>query len=503
MRTRILLALLGTSALVACSSSDASPGEAAATADAAPPGTSPGTSDGAGPGAGDGGAPDGGGKLPAKNLALSGVSFRNVGRKGDALRIGIKGADTHMETSAAIVRVVDADGAPVVAFDTNWDGVADAPERRFHFDSSAMGQPTFVASITIPDVFGRAPSIAKVIVTLEDEVGGHSAPITQALSKQVLRGPFEACDPAKISDRCPAGMACSGAPSTCHDGVAPDLQRYAYFGGSSPRMLFRGAEPDEDIDHISIEFLDANGASIAANLGTDEDPQMSTGITLDAMGAGSDATFFLSSMPIASFAVQVPKIAARVTDLAGNSSARVVFDATAVPVRSAGQACDWNGFDACSSGNVCAPGLAEAANKCASATTERRTKCSAAAELDPAKGKTKAFGSTSGASLWDAPIGCVSNDATGRPESVVRLHLAAALPSLVITTAVPETDFDTAVYLVPGCPDSASAALGCNDDLVGTSSTLRLQNVAAGDYTIVVESVHMRGGQFGVAISSK
>jgi len=502
MRTRILLALLGASALVACSSSDAPPSDAPETADAADA-AAPTGKPADGPGAGDGSAPDGGGPLPAKNLALNGVSFRSVGRTGEALRVGIKGVDTHKETSAAIVRVVDADGAPVIAFDTNWDGVADAPERRFHFDTSTVGQASFVAAITIPEVFGRAPTIAKVIVTLEDEAGGHSAPLTQALSKQALRGPFEACDVAKMSDRCPAGMACSGTPPTCHDGVAPDLQRYAYFGGSSPRMLFRGAEPDEDIDRINIEFLDANGVSTSANLGTDEDPQMSSSITLDASRAFADATFFLSSMPIASFAVQVPKIAATVTDLAGNSSARVVFDATPVPVRSAGQTCDWSGFDACSSGNVCVPGLPEAANKCASATTERKAKCAAAAELDPAKGKTKAFGSTSGASLWDAPIGCVSNDATGRPESVVRLHLAAPLPSLVITTAVPETDFDTAVYLVAGCPDSAGAALGCNDDVVGTSSTLRLQNVAAGDYTIVVESVHMRGGHFGVVISSK
>ena len=269
-------------------------------------------------------------------------------------------------------------------------------------------------------------------------------------------------------------------------------------------MLFAGTDPDQDVKQISVEFLDANGSPTSVNLGTKDDPVMNSGILLDAtssMAGGS--SFFFSNPPSVGFDSLVPKIAATVSDGAGNASSRVVVAATSVPTRAAGDACDWAGFDACAAGNACAPGIAGAANVCIAKASLVTAKCGGAPQIDPSKGATKAFGASGGVSLWDAPAGCVPNDAVGRPEGVVRLHLGAAVANLVITTAVSETDHDTAVYLLPGCAATSATALGCNDDTTGFSSTLSLKNVAAGDYTIVVESVSTRGGRFGVSVEAK
>lgn len=453
-----------------------------------------------------GGGTSSGGEAPspiAKGVALTATSFRNIGRLGEDLRVAVKGTDAAKNTSAIFVRFVDAAGAPVVALDTDWDGVPDASERRFHFDVSTIGQASFTGSVVIPGTFSPTSKIAKAVVALENEAGGRTAPMEQEIALQALRGEGQACDPARYFDRCPAGMGCGGTPSSCQAGVAPSFVRVGYFGGASPRMVFQGTEPDEDIDEIAIEFLDASGSGQTVNVGSEENPDMSAGISIDARGSNSIDAFSVTSRPIQGFDLLVPKIAATVRDTHGHTSSRLVVAASPMPVRGVGQACDHAGFDTCSTGNVCSPGLAESKNKCASATPLRATKCKDGPALDPAKGKTQAFGTTSGASLWDAPIGCIPNDAKELPESAVRLHLATAATTLIVSTALPETDFDTAVYLLPGCAPDSSTALGCNDDVKGYSSTLTLANVPAGDYTIVIDSVRPRGGHFGVSVEVK
>jgi hypothetical protein len=497
-------ALLGALVSTACSSSgDSSDAASSSSPDAS---SSPATdADGGASGpAGEGSTAPPDNHPIAKNLALSAVSFKNVGRYGEALRVAVKGADTGKQTSAMFVRFVDSADQPVIALDTDWDGAPDAAERRFHFDTSTLGQASFIGSVVIQGVFSPSSKIAKVIVSLVDEAGGRSASMAQAITLQATRAEGEACDPNKVVDRCADGLGCGGAPSsTCLAGVAPVVSRIGYFGGNAPRMVFQGSEPDEDIDEVAIEFLDAAGNPKSVNLGTDDDPSMGSGLTLDAKLGVEGTSFSVVSTPIKGFEQQAPKIAATVSDGHGHRSTRAVAAASSMPVRGVGQVCDWAGFDACSAGNVCSPGLPTTENKCASAAPLRASRCSAGPILEPSKGIKQAFGTTAGASLWDAPSGCVGNDATGRPESTVRLRLATAAPTLVITTALPETDFDTAVYLLPGCPASSAAALGCNDDERGTSSTLTLKNVPAGDYTIVVESVKPRAGRFGVSVEVK
>ncbi len=434
----------------------------------------------------------------AANLALTSLTFRQVGRKGDDLLVEVSGTDSLKATSAVVLTFLDASGAPVpAAVDTDWDGEPDAAGKRFHFEASTMGKDAFTGTVLVKGAF--LSSIHGVRAALEDEAGGLSASVKADLTVQALRDASAACDPAKIVDRCPAGMSCSGAPATCQPGVAPSLAKAAYVGGANGKMLFKGLDPDEDVTELSIEFLDASNQPVSVSWF--EDGPTSSSIPL--YPAWSEGTAFLfEGLPSVEFSSQVAKIAATATDAMGFTSTRVISSKSSLPTRTAGQTCDPDGLDVCATGLVCAKALASSPSPtCASASTMRTKKCAAVPALDPTKGVLRAFGRVEGASMWDPPSGCIPALATARPEAAVPLKLPKGAARLVVTTALPETDFDTAVYLLPSCAATSAGALGCNDDEKGFSSTLSLENVPAGDYTIVVESVAARGGHFGVAVT--
>ncbi len=136
-----------------------------------------------------------------------------------------------------------------------------------------------------------------------------------------------------------------------------------------------------------------------------------------------------------------------------------------------------------------------------------------------------AWGQAAGPSLFEPPTGCTVPSAVYRPESLLSLSLVADVSTLTLSTATPETDFDTILYVLPSCtplPTSATdlaetdggavtsgidsgaiAALGCNDDVDGQgyASTLVLNNVPAGNYIVVVDSFGYQGGHYGLTIS--
>ncbi|HVH48219.1 MAG TPA: hypothetical protein VM925_38060 [Labilithrix sp.] len=496
MKTRLLSLVLSATAFVACSSpasngsSSGQTNEEPATGEETPGETTP-----------DPGSSSGD---PATTTppGIASASVRNIGRHGDTIRIQVSGTDAAKQTSAARVRFTDANDAPVDALDTDWDAIPDAPERTFHFDKSTLGSASFEGTITIPSAFASNSKIKKAFIALENEAGTRSTEVSADLVEQLVKAEGEACDAQKIESRCDDGLACSGTPAVCQPGSAPVLSKVAYYGGATPKMLFRGDEADEDIASISVEFLDnASNAKNVVISGEGEDAVTANNISVDARGSGFGTTYFVEAFPATSFVSQVPKIAATAVDIVGRSSTRTITALSAIPTRNVGQSCDPDGFDTCASNSVCAPGIRTETNTCKSASTTRTAKCKATAALDPAKAPARTFGTVAGVSLWDPPVGCVPNDAVGRPEAAIPLHLGAAAPSLTITTALPETNFDTAVYVIPSCAASSANALGCNDDVKGYSSTLTLKDVPAGDYTIIVESVQMRGGQFGIAVT--
>lgn len=502
MRRAVWLVAPSVMALIAACSSPGAGGS-----DAGPGGgTDGGTpeADGSAPGAdGSTPGPDGGtdgGKPTSANLKLTAATLANVGRKGIDLQIALTGSDTKGRTSSAHLSFLDASDNEITAFDTNWDGVADATERRAFFDTSASGKTSFTSTITFPGILTRVANIEKVKVSLQDATNARSNELVATLSRQTQGEENDPCDTKMITSRCAPGLSCAGAPATCKAGVAPQFNGVAYYNGPrGPVMLFRGTEPDQDMSNIDVEFLNGAGAPVAIDL--NNDGNMTSAFSIDAKASSAtSATFFLQNDPAAGFETMVPKIRATPRDLFGHTGNAVIAAVTTAPVKGVGQACDPYGFDACTGGNLCAPGIPGATNTCTSGSSLRTTACSASVKLDTSKTTLTAYGRTQGVSLWEPPSGCVTGDATGRPEGIISLHVAAATPKLTLTTALPETEFDTAIYLVPGCAASGASALGCNDDVQGFSSTLVLNNVPAGDYTIVVEAVSRTGGIFGVNV---
>jgi len=56
------------------------------------------------------------------------------------------------------------------------------------------------------------------------------------------------------------------------------------------------------------------------------------------------------------------------------------------------------------------------------------------------------------------------------------------------------------IYLLAGAGDTEDSAIDCNDDTAGTAGAITVHDLAPGDYTIVVDSKSMTGGQFGVKL---
>jgi hypothetical protein len=473
------------------------PGDGTSSGEVANPVTDPVPDPGPGPEPGSSGGPI------AANLAITQVTFRQAGRRGDGLFFEVKGRDSLKNTSAVIVELLSTSGEPVKAFDTDWDGVIDSGTRRFHFDATTIGQASFTGSVLARGAF--LAGVKKVRVVLEDEAGGRSAPVIADIVMQEVREAGAACDPARLADRCQEHMSCSGTPAVCQTSTAPMLAAVAYVGGASGRMMFKGTDPDEDVAAVSVEFLD--GASKPISVPWYDDPSSPSTSSLELPARHLEGSgFFVDTFPSAEFSAKVAKIAATATDTMGFASKRQVVARAELPVKGAGKPCDPDGLDACATGTVCAPGIASAAsNTCVSAVTARSKKCSAFGALDPSKRAARAFGRIEGTSLWEPPPGCLGPEAKGFPEAAIPLKLSKPAAKLTITTSLPETEFDTAVYLIASCAPTVKDTDPCNDDDGKRfSSSLSLTNVPAGNYTIIVESARdARGGRFGLSVEAE
>ncbi len=476
--------LTAAAALVACKSG----GEAASHGTGGSSQTGPGAT----------GGPPGSMLTPVSNGTLS-VTLQNSGRHGYDVLFTIQGTDSAGQTSEAQVQFLDASNAPVIAFDTNWDGLPDSSQKRLHFDQSTLGQKTFTQTITLPQLYAQAPTIASAIVALSDTTGKLSSTVTATLATQAVVKPGGRCDTAEIADRCDDGYYCTGTPATCQTAAAPAVTRIAYYGGSSPSELFLGTDQAEDIASLQINFMDSNNKPVVLDVSGDNVSAPGSSTILDVSSVGGQ-TFFFENDPAAAFASAVPRIQVTPTDSLGRVGTSMSASMTTQPTIAPNLSCDAYGFSLCATGTACSPGIPGGSNKCTSVPILQTAKCAAAPQATSA-GLLAGWGLVSGVSVWDPPVGCASVTAVGHPESLVMLDLTQSVAALTISTATPETDFNTVVYVLPECATSSSEAIGCNDDTQGYSSTVTLTNVPAGTYAIVVDSVTSQTGHFGLTIS--
>jgi hypothetical protein len=432
------------------------------------------------------------------------VTLQNSGRHGTSLYFAVQGSDANAQTTEMQVQLQNAAGATVTAFDTDWDGVADSASTRLHFDTSTLGETNFTTSITLPGMVANVPSIAQAVVSLVDQSGNVGTPMTVMLDQQPIVMSGGACDIHEVANRCADGFVCSGtgdagANATCETAPAPSLSQVAYYGGTNPAQIFLGNDPAEDLQTIVVAFEDSTGNSISVDLSGDG--TIASSVSLNALTATGQA-FYFEDNPVPSFTTQVPKISVTPIDSQGHSGTPVVAALSNQPVRSNGQMCDAYGVTACSTNSACSPGIVGAANTCSAVSSLQMTKCTAATAA-LTTGQLAGWGLVQGTSLWDPPAGCALASEVGHPETVLSLKLTQNVNTLTLSTAMPETDFDTILYVLPSCATSSATALGCNDDTQGYSSTLTLTNVAAGSYYVVVDSANSQAGHFGLSISTQ
>ncbi len=495
MRTISVALLLA--ALMAVTACDDSGGEDAPGGDG---GEAVGGSGGTG---GTGGAGTGGegGAAVDPTPQLSPVIASFAGRTGRDLVLLYAGTDADGDVVSIQLETRDAAGAPVVALDGDGNRSPDVSNLRIPLpddvDSAAPSGTLVVRGVD-------AARVATIAVSLLDAAGHASAEVTATPTVVPVRAMGEACDVAFLRDRCSDGLGCRGEPAVCAEGLAPELERFAYLlTESGAHVLFAGPEPEDDLEAITVEFLDATGNPAPLDLDNDGTPE-STSMELPAVGLAVDGTFFAEMWSAPGFEALSPKLAATARDSHGHVGARVEASAAPIPRRSNGQSCDPRGFDTCAVGSVCSPGRVGATNNCQAPAGLRATDCNAAIVVNAGPEEAIVYGAAGGASLWDPPAGCTPNVSTGRPEGIVRIHLGSPAATLALSTVGDGTTFDTVMSVLLACGAGAEPPLACGDDSeFGGYSVLELTNVPAGDYLVVVDSYAREGGAFELHVQTR
>lgn len=432
---------------------------------------------------------------------LTSATARISGRWAEDLTVTVTGADPRGRTNEIVLRVLDKDDKPVIALDTDSDGKIDSAEAPRPFDTSAAGQTTFTRTVTLTGLAKEAKTAAKASIAVRDPNGRISNAIVVPIAPMPRKTLAESCDPAVVADRCSEGTSCSDA-KVCVAGSAPAITRSAYFDArTSSRMLFGGTDLDQDLSSVHVEFLNAGNQPVTVDLDGDGTAESSS-VTIDLSRARFEKSFVVLNDAAKTFATSVPRLGVTPSDAAGRSGPRQIVSLSTRPTRALGVTCDPWGFDACVTNSICAPGVPGAANKCTGIAAHRSSLCTAAQLLDPANGISTVVGVTRGVSAFEPPTGCTTDEAIGRPEAVVRLRLARAATKVVLTTALPETTFDTVLYVASACDGTPPPLSSCDDDAdKKITSSLTLRNLAAGDYFVIVDGVQPEGGSFGLTVS--
>jgi hypothetical protein len=431
---------------------------------------------------------------------LTEATAQVAGRTGRDLRISIKGKDRNLDVVAVWVRLLDAQGMPLAALDTNRDGMGDSSEGSLTLEGKKWLGEVVTGSAMVRGVFSTGAGPAQVGVALVDATSERSDEQVLTVAEQMVRSRGETCDPLFFASRCQTGLGCRGMPAVCDEGLAPQIGRMAFYRTSSggPMILVEGTEPEDDLASVRFEFQNAQGQAISIDSDGDGAADLAS-FEQEALGLAVDGAFFLRMQSGEGLDQQVPKLVAIPKDGAGHTGMAKTVSPTAIPVRSTGQACDARGFDMCGPSLTCSPGIIGATNnRCASAATLRSSQCGAATLLVPTASGSKATGVAEGGSLWDAPNGCSTADPTGRPEGIVKVRLSERANKLTLSTIGAGTNFDTTLYVLPSCAAEAKDAMACSDDVPGAAGASRivLNDLPAGDYMVIVDSFDLMGGAF-------
>jgi hypothetical protein len=435
---------------------------------------------------------------------LTTATAKQVGRFGYDLRVDLTATDPDKDITSVSISLFDKNAAAI------------GTERIVPLDT-AITTATGSSSVTLAGVLEQNLAdfgVAKV--TLIDGRMVRSATLDATIATQAVVAENAACDATFVANRCGTGFGCKGAGTskTCSAGVPPTLSRVGYFKDDPslpPRIVIEGSDPDGDVATYTIRFLNSSSAEVPYDL--DGDPTTPSVATFTTTVGDTDGAtdFFFRFTPSDDFVnptLGITRIGVKVSDgrATNNTSAeKISEDLKASPPKSSGAGCDLHGFDYCKGTTmaplVCTPTSATAGS-CKTVTAARTSACSAATVVRPSgSGTFSVTGKLSLASLWDAPEGCSS--AKNTPDSLIKLVLDVPATKVTLTTNVPYTSFDSDLYVLEKCDQApvltdprtpATTDPWCLADAYtdgspsGRQPTLVLNNVAAEDYFVVIDS---------------
>ncbi|MBI4815605.1 MAG: hypothetical protein HY791_05085 [Deltaproteobacteria bacterium] len=440
-----------------------------------------------------GSGPDSTTHPPQKSApSVSHASVRISGRDGHDLSLRARLLDADADLSLLELRFFDELGQPLDIFDTDLDGFADSGVQTILIQGGDQEWAHLLA-----DFVSRWPAVGRVDIVAKDASGLASSSVVAPVLDQPNRDLGQSCDPSYTEDRCLDGLGCRGTPSKCVEGTAPRIARFAYLSTPvGPRILIEGEDLDDDPAYVELEFMNARGEAVEVDLDNDESPDSSS-FRIDAMSSSRQGEFFVELRPASTLAEQVVKLAATAVDSRGATGARAVATLSDPTHRTWGQACSTRGFDVCPAAGICSPAGSSANFTCQAAASRRTAVCNQSPVLELSGAPSTVSGHTHLESLWDATPGCAPQDPVGMPEGIVRLRVASE-SRVRLTTDLPETSFDTILYVLPGCAADGTEAIACSDDAPGTSASSLELTLAPGEYLVVVDAWSGAGGAFAL-----
>jgi hypothetical protein len=407
--------------------------------------------------------------------AFTTAQARQVGRFGGDLRIDVSAVRGERTIVAVDVQLLNSQRASVGASST-------VPLEEV---ITTLEGTSFAL---IEGTFERFSEVTTARISLLDENGTSSTPREITITRQPTVASGGACDATFVMNRCTAGLGCRGpTPNKCQTGVAPVLTRLGYFVDElGARVVFEGTDADADVVGYRMQFLDESGDPVFINHDS-EDSSAPVSEATYAVAPQTGSTFFVRLVPSDVLLTGVASVRVNAVDDADLPSNSLVAERSEAPTRGLGASCDERSFNRCSDGGSCTDFGDQ--HRCALPSEAQQSSCSAALGLNPATGGARVRGSLR-SSLWEPPLGC-SSLRPQQPDRVVKLVLTQAATKLTLSTDHPYTGFDTELYLLTSCA-AAPTLSWCNADQPAPSTNvhavLTLQNVAAGEYYVVVDS---------------
>ena len=402
---------------------------------------------------------------------------------------------THMYTVGERADVIVTTIDPFTSFDTvlSVRRACDDAESEIGCNDDTAGA-NLRSRVELNDVEAGTP--LWIIVDAYSAAGSGSYALL--VTEVPLRNRDEPCDPQRLASRCLGGLTCAdpGNGPICGDSQAPSIDDATALrlGDNEVRVIVDGTDIDRDTTTLIVRPLDADGAPIDLDGDGAPDDIEATPLTapdgLDVFTLAAD----VDGLPID----VVVRLELVLIDAVGNEASTII-DVVPIPERQLDDNCDIERLhDRCVAGARCTD--VDGSGLC---TPIPGYACDEAIPLNlgaERQGNTFTYFGDNRENAAEIRGACAGN---GR--EVFHQFVLPERADIAIRTDLPETDFDTVLYVHDDCADlSEGSELVCDDEGGNNNNTSRVELTDVGTGTLLVVVVDGYAatslGQYGLAI---